>query len=459
MAGSMTDVTERKRVEEQLVHDAFHDALTGLPNRKLFSDRLDRALARTHRSEDYAFAVLFMDLDHFKVVNDSLGHVIGDRLLMAVAAKLESCMREADTVARFGGDEFALLLEDIGDVSEATHVVYRIQREVSLPFDLEGYEVFTSASMGIVMSHPRYSVERILRDADAAMYHAKSNGSGGYEVFDTEMHGHALERPTLENEMRRGIEREEFTLYYQPIVAAQTGDISGCEALARWEHPERGLVSPGEFIPIAEETGLVVDLGWKLLRVACEQGRAWHDAGHEGLSVSVNFSTQQFQRPELAERVEEALRDTGMSPGCLAIEVTESTAVENVERVSYSLKELRDLGVRIYIDDFGTGYSSLGYLKNLTADTLKFDRSYIQGLPDDPGDRAIASALITLSRGLGLKMVAEGVETEEQYAYLRELGCEDLQGFFFAKPLPADDFRELLDSAPFGTPCSGHAAS
>jgi diguanylate cyclase (GGDEF)-like protein/PAS domain S-box-containing protein len=445
------DVTERKSFEERLRHQAFHDPLTDLPNRALFMDRLGHALTRMERREG-SVAVLFLDLDNFKLVNDSLGHEAGDKLLVSVAQRLQASLRAEDTAARLGGDEFTVLLEDISDASSAVRVADQITRVLEAPFEVEGREVFINTSIGIALNTS--ASERptdLLRNADVALYRAKASGKATWEVFDPAMNILSLERLELEADLRRAIERREFMVYYQPQQELQTGRTYGWEALVRWWHPERGLVSPAAFLPVAEESGLINQIGYLVLEEACRQAKEWQERHHppadSPLKMSVNISARQFQRPdELVREVVRVLEETGLAPSSLVLEITESMIMGDAEHNVEVLRKLKDLGVQIAIDDFGTGYSNLQYLKRFPVDMLKVDKSFVQGLEENPEETAIAEAVISLSRALGLGTVAEGIETTEQLNYLRKLGCELGQGYYFSEPLPADKASALLST-------------
>ncbi|HKC24583.1 MAG TPA: EAL domain-containing protein [Thermoanaerobaculia bacterium] len=447
MAGSQTDITERKLAEEQLLHDAFHDALTGLPNRALFLDRLGLALERSRR-RDGRFAVLFVDLDRFKMVNDGLGHVAGDSLLVAVSQRLLAFVHPGDTLARFGGDEFTILLDEVGGAEDAVRTAEGIQGELSRPFDLPaGREVFTTASVGIALSDGRYqTADELLRDADTAMYRAKAQGRARYVLFDAGMHTRAVELLTLETDLRRALERDELSVYYQPIVSIETGRLSGFEALVRWRHPQRGLVLPSEFIGFAEESGLVVPLGAWVLKEACRQTAAWlRAAGADPpLTVSVNVSARQLARPELGDEVEAALEESGLPASSLRLEITESLTVQGADAAPATLARLRGLGIELYVDDFGTGYSSLGTLQMLPVDKLKIDSSFVARLEANEGSRELVRTILALARNLGLGVIAEGVETEGQRRLLGALGCEQAQGFLFARPLTAEEAGAMV---------------
>ncbi|HSB27952.1 MAG TPA: EAL domain-containing protein [Pyrinomonadaceae bacterium] len=449
------DIGARKHIEEKLIHDAFHDALTGLPNRALFKEHLKLAVQRAKKKDPFLFAVLFLDLDRFKNINDSLGHAVGDELLIGIARRLESHIRPVDRVARLGGDEFALLLDGIEEPSDATRVAERLQSEMQLPFNIRGHDVFTSASVGIAMSSTGYlGPDDVLRDADTAMYRAKALGKARYEIFDLEMHSRAVALLKLETDLRLAVERQEFIVQYQPIMKLGTNQIYGFEALVRWEHPERGLLLPSEFIPVSEETGLIIPLGRWVLREACRQVRLWHELpGCEALTLSVNYSGKQFMQADVIEQIKQILEETEFDPCLLQLEITESAVIENTKTVTEMILELRKLGIRLSMDDFGTGYSSLSYLHNFPIHTLKIDRSFISN-KGDVGDNEIVRTIIMLARNLGLDVVAEGVETREQLAYLEALDCEYAQGFFFAQPLdPAQvqiTLKEMMGGESMG---------
>jgi diguanylate cyclase (GGDEF)-like protein len=394
--------------------------------------------------------VLFLDLDRFKVINDSLGHAIGDQLLVGIARRLETCLRPGDTVARLGGDEFTILLEDVTDAHEVTVIAQRIQKELALPFNLGGYEVFTTASIGIAPSTIGYEhPDDILRDADTAMYRAKSLGKSRYEIFDKEMHTHAVNLLNLETDLRRALERREFAVYYQPIVSLETGVLQGFEALLRWRHPSHGFIAPAEFIPVAEETGLILPVGRWALEEACRQMREWQaQFPHAAeMYVSVNLSGRQFANPELCEQIREALETTGLKPEGLKLEITESVVMENIEKTIEMLRQLRALGVESSIDDFGTGYSSLSYLHHFPSTTLKIDRSFISRMGGADENAEIVRTILLLARNLGMCVVAEGVETESQLTQLQTLACDYGQGYLFSKAVNAAAIGRLLSEA------------
>jgi diguanylate cyclase (GGDEF)-like protein/PAS domain S-box-containing protein len=437
--GVFYDLTERKALEERLQYQAFHDYLTDLPNRRLFMDRLGQALRRTMRGH-HQVAVLFMDLDGFKVVNDSLGHDMGDLLLTVVSQHLRRCLRPDDTLARFGGDEFVVLIEAVDDSEQAVQVAERITEELRGPFIMEGRDLYVSASIGISLGDARtHDPDDLLREADTAMYRVKDAG-GVFRVFNPAMYERAFTRLEVENDLRRAIEQEEFVVHYQPMVDLQTGELWGMEALVRWEHPERGLLEPSEFVPIAEESGLVIPMGEQILREACFRAKEWQEESSRipPLMMSVNLSASQLSRMDLAETVERVLGETGLEGSRLTLDVTETVYVKVLAANTAILDRLRDLGVRFSIDDFGTGYSSLSYLKRLPADAIKIDKAFVDGLGKDVEDTAVIRMIIELAHTLGLEVIAEGVETEEQVALLKEMGCDFAQGYHFSRPLPPE---------------------
>lgn len=441
------DITERKRAEEQIHFAAFHDILTGLPNRALITERMSAALERMKRGRRTSFAVLFLDLDRFKLINDSLGHTLGDRLLVSFTERLMSCTRETETISRLGGDEFAILLDDISDCGEAVRLAERVQKALEQPFMLEGHEVFSTVSIGIAFSNRNYRCpDDILRDADTAMYRAKAHGRACYEIFDDNMHQKAMEALRLETALRYSVERQEFCVHYQPIISLDGGRIAGFEALVRWEHPELGLVMPDRFISVAEETGLIVPIGLLVLRKACHQVRQWqHQFPSEPpLTLSVNLSTKQFMKPDLVEQIERILLETGLDPHNLTLEITESAIMEDVAATTVMLERLRSLNVRLSIDDFGTGYSSLSYLHRFPITTLKIDRSFVNRIGLDDESAEIVSTIITLARNLDMRVVAEGIETEQQAAHLKALNCEYGQGYLFSKPISREAVESLI---------------
>ncbi len=438
----------RKAREEKLAHQAFHDPLTSLPNRALFMDRLAFAFARRHPKQPLV-GILFIDLDRFKLINDSLGHQAGDRLLAAAADRLRGCVRPEDTLARLGGDEFAVLIEALPGLADATAVAQRIATELRAPFDFDGREVFASASVGIALADARSGrPDELLRDADLAMYQAKKNGKARFDVFHPSMNAQALEHLELETDLRRAVEREELRLHYQPLVAPESGRIVEVEALVRWEHPHRGLLGPGVFVPIAEETGLIVGIGDWVLREACAQARAWQARfpSEPPLMVSVNLSARQLQQADLVDRVAAALRETGLDASSVKLEITESAVIEDSETIVGRLLALKALGLRLAVDDFGSGCSSLNHLKRLPIDSVKIDRSFVEGIGRNPVDAGIVRAVVDVARTLNLTVTAEGIETPEQLAQVRALGCDRGQGFYVARPAPAELMSALLEA-------------
>jgi diguanylate cyclase (GGDEF)-like protein len=458
-------ISERQRIEQKLIYMASHDALTGLPNRTLFLKQLEAAIARTEQDREDCFAVLFLDCDRFKVINDSLGHLFGDRLLVAIARRLQELLDRTlphpndrlNTLARLGGDEFTILLDPIADLTEATELAETIHSALTLPFQLDDYEVFINVSIGIVLGCSTYTQpEHVLRDADNAMYRAKALGKARYQVFDQHMHQRAVTLLQLETDLRLAIEREEFVVYYQPIVSLQTRQIEGFEALVRWEHPKRGFISPGEFIPAAEETGAIVPIGLLVLRQACHQLHQWQNqclldtrsSLAEELSISVNLSVKQFSQANLIEKIDEILDETDLNSCRLKLEITESAIMDNPEAANKVLQKLRQRHIKLCIDDFGTGYSSLSYLHHFPVDSLKIDRSFIRRLQEGNKNLEIVTAIVTLSQNLAMQVVAEGVETATQATMLKNLGCEFGQGYFFAKAIDAATAEQLLFSPP-----------
>ncbi len=440
------DVSDRKRAERDLAHQALHDALTGLPNRSLFQDRLSQALARMDRSSSL-LAVLFVDLDRFKVINDSLGHDAGDRLLVISAQRLFSALRPADTVARFGGDEFVVLCEELEDVTEATRLAQRLADALAEPVVEGAEELRVAASIGIaVATSSQPTPEELLRDADAAMYRAKDRGRGRFEIFDEAMRARAMGRLQIENGLHRALQHDELRVFYQPVVSVSTERIVGTEALVRWEHPDRGLLEPAEFIGVAEECGLIIPLGAWVLEQACRQAQRWNTPPGGVLEVAVNLSSRQLLQPDLVEQVQAMVSESGVDPELMhmCLEITESAMMDDAVVTMRTLERLRELGVRIAVDDFGTGYSSLAYLSRFPVDVLKIDRSFVAGLGERDQSRAIVASIVELGHALGLEVVAEGVETDEQLLLLREVGCDLAQGFLLARPQPADLVTELL---------------
>jgi diguanylate cyclase (GGDEF)-like protein/PAS domain S-box-containing protein len=454
LANVLGDVVERQLTDDDIRHRALHDPLTGLPNRLLFLDRLGQATERQRRRRDILTAVLVLDLDRFKLVNESLGHRAGDELLAAAAPRLKQAMRSADTVAHFSGDEFGILLEDITGEQDAVEMAERIAGVFARPFVLDGNEHFVTTSIGIALAEGGERGEDLLRDADAAMHRAKERGRARYELFDEALRGRALSRLRVENDLRRALERDELTLHYQPLVSLRDRRMVSVEALVRWDHPERGRISPADFIPVAEENGLIEPIGRWVLEHACRQAAEWCRARPDAapLTMGVNLSAAQLANPALVDTVATALRVSGLDGSCLALELTESMLVGDTEQLSDTLMALKALGLRLVLDDFGTGYSSLSYLTRLPLDSLKVDRSFVDGLGTESRDTAVTEAIIAMSRALSLRVVGEGAETEQQVAELARLGCDLVQGFYFSRPLPAEEITRMLAEGPAWLP-------
>ena len=450
LANVLGDVVERQLTDDDIRHRALHDPLTGLPNRLLFLDRLGQATERQRRRRDTLTAVLVLDLDRFKLVNESLGHRAGDELLAAAAPRLKQAVRSSDTVARFSGDEFGILLADITGEQDAIEMAERIAGVFARPFVLDGNEHFVTTSIGIALAEGGERAEDLLRDADAAMHRAKERGRARYELFDEALRGRALSRLRVENDLRRALERDELTLHYQPLVSLRDRAMVSVEALVRWDHPERGRISPVDFIPVAEENGLIEPIGRWVLEHACRQAAEWCRARPDvaPLTMSVNLSAAQVANRALAETVATALRVSGLDASCLALELTESMLVGDHEELSETLVALKALGVRLVLDDFGTGYSSLSYLTRLPLDALKVDRSFVDGLGTESRDTAVTEAIVAMSRALQLRVVGEGAETEQQVAELARLGCDLVQGFHFSRPVPAAEITRMLAEGP-----------
>ena len=462
------DITQRKRAEEKLDHLSFHDGLTNLPNRTLFLDRLQCAITHSRRHSDFRFAVLFIDIDEFKVFNDSLGHAAGDALLIQIAQRLAASLRGADTIsrprlsntaepiagestlARPGGDEFAVLLEELHDPSDTIRVAERIHQRLAIPFDLNGQEIVLTVSIGVAFGGNAGAAQDVLGDAEIAMYRAKSTGKGRCEVFDHAMHAGAIKRLQLETDLRKALELNQFRVYYQPIVSLRNGQIVGFEALSRWQRPE-GLVMPGEFIAVADETGIILPINRQLLYDACRQLRSWQALfpSDPPLTLNVNITPKQFAQPELASEIRKTLQETGLDPSCINLEITETIAMADAEKSAVVLSELKALGVRLDIDDFGTGYSSLSRLQRFPVDTLKIDRAFVSRIDTDPATLEIVRIIVMLAHGLHLTVVAEGVETQAQVDLLKDIGCELAQGYLYSKPVSAEAIEQLLTNNSF----------
>ncbi|MBD2612789.1 MAG: two-component system response regulator [Nostoc sp. ZfuVER08] len=445
------EIISRQKLQSQILDIALHDSLTGLPNRVLFIRQLKNALNRAKQEPNYKFAVLFLDCDRFKVINDSLGHLVGDELLIAIARRLQTCLIPIDTLARLGGDEFGILLENITDINIAIQVAERILQQLSLAFKLSRYEVFMNASIGISWGNKDYDrPEYLLRDADTAMYRAKAQGRAKYHVFDPAMHQEAIQILELENDLRRAVERQEFVVYYQPIVSLNTGRISGFEALVRWRHPSRGLVSPIEFIPVAEETGLISAINTWVLQSACHQLSIWqhHPITPEPLSISVNLSARLFSQPNLVDQIDRIIYENQINPEHLQLEITESVIMENTNAIKIILEQLRQRKIKLVMDDFGTGYSSLSYLHSFPLNALKIDKSFVKRMQENEENMGLVPAMIGIANSMGMTAIAEGVETQEQLAQLRNLNCDFAQGYLFSKPIEEQLVLKLLATAP-----------
>ncbi len=447
---SLTDISELKEAERQISHQAFHDTLTNLPNRALFMEHLNMAIKRGKRRTDYHFAVLYLDIDRFKLVNDSLGHSAGDNLLNAFSERIQNSLRDIDTLARLGGDEFVILLEDIESEDYASVVAERLQQALKRPFMVSGKEVFAPASFGVVLNTKDYDrPENIIRDADAAMYHAKEKGRAQFKVFDKKLHEKALHLLQRETDLRKAIHRKEFVTHYQPIVSLKTRSVVGFEALIRWRHPQLGLIYPGSFISIAEETGLIIPITRLVMQEACGDLKSWQDQVQhlQKLTMNINISSKHFLQPSLLDDIKDVLDNTGLPPEHLKIEITETALMEDVEETVRYVNRMREYGLQIVIDDFGTGYSSLSYLQRLPIDTLKVDRSFVSRIQNTPdGNRNIVEAIISLAHRLDMIVVAEGVENLEQYTIVLNMKCQFGQGYLFSKPMAKDEIDKLINA-------------
>ena len=444
--GTARDITERKEAEEFINFQAYHDLLTRLPNRALFKDRLNLAITHAKRNTQQ-LAVMFLDLDRFKVVNDTLGHAMGDRLLQSVSMRLENCLREGDTLSRFGGDEFTLLLPDISSKDDARKIARKVINALKEPFMLGEHEVFVGVSVGIAMyQEAGNSVEQLIQNADIAMYHVKGRGKDGYQFFSAEMNVTSSNRLQIERDMRNALEKNEFRVYYQPQINAITGEIIGVEALIRWHHPEKGIIYPSDFLPLAEETKLIFEISEWVLKTACCEVKQWIEAGHHDIRLAVNFSPSQVEHPRFVNLLLSQLEAYNFPPENLEIELTENVIMNDLEHMIQKLSKLSDSGIRIAIDDFGTGYSSLNYLHKLPINTLKVDQSFVHDIQNSENEACIVDAIIAMAHGLKLNIVAEGVETTRQLEYLKSLGCHELQGFFFGKARPAEETIQLINS-------------
>ncbi|MDF2388497.1 EAL domain-containing protein [Nostoc ellipsosporum NOK] len=445
------EITYRRQLQSKLLDIALHDSLTGLPNRVLFIRRIEKALNHAKQDSNYQFAVLFLDCDRFKVVNDSLGHLVGDELLISIGRRLQDCLKPVDTLARLGGDEFGIILEELTDISSAIQIAENILQQLSLTFKLSRYEVFMSASIGITWGSKDYEQpEYLLRDADTAMYRAKALGRARYHVFDPAMYQEAIQLLELENDLRRALERQEFIIYYQPIISLATGRISGFEALVRWQHPVRGLISPIEFIPVAEETGLINPINIWVLQSACQQLRIWqhHSPNLENLTISVNLSARLFSQANLTAEIDQIIDETKVNPACLELEITESVIMENTCAIKGILQKLKARKIKLIMDDFGTGYSSLSYLHSFPLNALKIDKSFVKRMQFSQANMGLVPAMISIAESMGMAVIAEGVETQEQLNQLKSLKCDFAQGFLFSKPLEQKLVANFIASMP-----------
>ena len=449
--GTARDITERKEAEEVINFQAYHDLLTRLPNRALFKDRLGLAISHAKRKKQH-LAVIFLDLDRFKVVNDTLGHAMGDRLLQIAGQRLQKCLREDDTLSRFGGDEFTLLLTDVKSNVDAVVVVEKILKELKQPFVFGGNEIFVGASIGIAM-YPEAgtTLETLIKNSDTAMYHVKGQGKNGYQFYSEEMESDVHSRLVMERDLRKAIEHNQFEVFFQPQVCANTGEVVGMEALVRWNHPEKGMIYPDEFITLAEETGFIIDIGHWVLRESCAELSKWYKKGYDNIKLGVNFSPSQVQHADFVQNILQTLKAYDLPGDCLEVEITESTIMKDIEIMVKKLQELNYYGIKIAIDDFGTGYSSLSYLQKFPINTLKIDRCFVNEIKQGDSNRCIVNAIVYMGKGLGLNLIAEGVETESQLEYLKDLGCSEIQGFIYGKAQPPHLLLSQLESSRYAT--------
>ncbi len=446
------EITKRQRIQEKLLYMALHDSLTELPNRTWLMQRLEQVFVRSQQHPQRLFAVLFLDCDRFKVVNDSLGHLVGDQLLVAIARRLESALNPGNTLARFGGDEFVILLEEISQPEDAIKMAIALQEEMKLSFHLEHHEIFINVSIGIVVGNGTHQQpDHLLRDADLALYQAKAKGKDCYQIFDPQMHAFALKRLQTETELRLGISNAEMVVYYQPIVSLTSRKIVGFEALVRWMHPERGLIPPDQFLEIAEDTGLILDIDLWVLEQACRQTQKWQEQFDLPLEISVNLSPRQFSQPQLGNQVARILARTQLHPSCLKLEITENALIENYQTAHLIIEQLRALKIQISLDDFGTGYSSLSYLHQFPVNSLKIDRSFVHNLETNSKNQQIIHSIIGLAHNLGISVIAEGIEHEQQLIYLQQASCDYGQGYFLTKPLDAQSIQQLLTNEQTST--------